>query len=66
MTLGHFVYIPGILLLGVVIGYVLGGRSAALAKEDAQDKDRRKAARDARRRAAQASADEDPPARPGA
>ena len=26
MTLGHFIYIPGILLVGVIIGYVLGGR----------------------------------------
>lgn len=25
----HFIYIPGILLLGVVIGWFLGGRAAA-------------------------------------
>jgi hypothetical protein len=51
MTLGHFIYIPGILLLGIVIGFVLGGRKAELARAEAEDKDRRKAAREARRRA---------------
>ncbi len=61
MTLGHFIYIPGILLLGVVIGYVLGGRAAAVGAEDAQARDRRRAAREARRKARTAdtpSADE--------
>ncbi|HEX4446927.1 MAG TPA: hypothetical protein VH044_09330 [Polyangiaceae bacterium] len=24
----HFIFIPGILLIGIVIGYILGGRSA--------------------------------------
>ncbi len=24
----HFIFIPGILLVGMVIGYILGGRSA--------------------------------------
>jgi hypothetical protein len=24
----HFIFIPGVLLLGLVIGYVLGGKSA--------------------------------------
>lgn len=51
MTLGHFIYIPGMLLLGIVIGYVLGGRRAELAADDQSEKDQRKAARDARRRA---------------
>ncbi len=51
MTLGHFIYIPGILLLGAVIGFVIGGRRAALAAGDQLEKDQRKAARDARRRA---------------
>ncbi|PRQ04928.1 hypothetical protein [Enhygromyxa salina] len=51
MTLGHFIYIPGILLLGIVIGYVIGGRRAELAADDQGEKDQRKAARDARRRA---------------
>lgn len=51
MTLGHFIYIPGILLLGIVIGFVIGGRKAELAKGDQVEKDQRRAARDARRRA---------------
>jgi len=29
MTAAHFIYIPGILLLGVVIGWILGSRAAA-------------------------------------
>lgn len=28
MTAGHFVYIPVMLLIGVVVGWVLGGRAA--------------------------------------
>jgi hypothetical protein len=28
-TAGHFIYIPVILLLGIVIGWVLGSRAAA-------------------------------------
>ena len=51
MTLGHFIYIPGILLLGIVIGFILGGRKAELAADEQGEKDRRKAARDARRSA---------------
>lgn len=51
MTLAHFIYIPGVLLLGIVIGYILGGRAAESSRSDAQDKDRRRAARKARREA---------------
>jgi hypothetical protein len=50
VTLGHFIYIPGILLLGIVIGFVLGGRKAALEQSQQHEKDRRRAAREARRR----------------
>ncbi|HXD20659.1 MAG TPA: hypothetical protein VN654_26770 [Vicinamibacterales bacterium] len=28
-TAAHFIYIPGVLLLGVVIGWILGSRAAA-------------------------------------
>ena len=28
MTAGHFIFIPSILLLGVVIGWILGSRAA--------------------------------------
>ena len=29
MTAAHFLYIPGILLIGVVVGWILGSRAAA-------------------------------------
>jgi hypothetical protein len=28
-TAAHFIYIPGVLLIGIVIGWILGGRAAA-------------------------------------
>ena len=28
MTAGHFIFIPGVLLVGVVIGWILGSRAA--------------------------------------
>ncbi len=28
MTAGHFIFIPTVLLVGVVIGWILGGRAA--------------------------------------
>jgi hypothetical protein len=28
-TAAHFIYIPAVLLLGIVIGYILGSRAAA-------------------------------------
>jgi hypothetical protein len=48
MTLAHFVYIPGILLLGIVIGYVLGGRAVETARADKDARTRARAARKAR------------------
>lgn len=49
MTTAHFIYIPGILMLGIVIGFLLGGRAAATAQADGAEKDRRREARRARR-----------------
>jgi hypothetical protein len=49
MTLAHFIYIPGVLIVGIVIGYVLGGRAAEGARNNVDEKDRRRAARRARR-----------------
>lgn len=49
MTLGHFLYIPGILLVGIMIGYSLGGRAAEAGRKDREERDERKAARQARR-----------------
>ena len=57
MTLAHFIYIPGVLLVGIVIGYILGGRAAEGARSEAEDKDRRRAARRARRDAEEPRAD---------
>jgi hypothetical protein len=51
MTLAHFIYIPGVFLLGIVLGYILGGRAAELAKAEADDKSKRRNARLEARRA---------------
>ena len=29
MTSGHFIFIPAVLLLGIVVGWILGSRAAA-------------------------------------
>jgi hypothetical protein len=47
MTLGHFLYIPGVLCLGLLIGYILGGRAAEVARADREQQARRRAARQA-------------------
>ena len=28
MTAGHFIFIPGVLLVGIVVGWILGSRAA--------------------------------------
>jgi hypothetical protein len=28
VTAGHFIFIPAVLLLGIIIGWILGGRAA--------------------------------------
>jgi hypothetical protein len=63
MTLAHFIYIPGVLLFGIVIGYILGGRAAELAKTEADDKTQRRNARLEARRARERGAEppEPPP-----
>lgn len=48
MTSAHFIYIPGIFLLGIVIGYILGGRAAEANKAEAAHKQARRDARRAR------------------
>jgi hypothetical protein len=66
MTLGHFIYIPGMILLGAVIGYVLSGRVQRSTRGRAIEDDQRSVARRARARAREASAGEGgprPPAR---
>jgi hypothetical protein len=52
MPAGHYVYIPAILLLGLVVGWILGSRAAA----DAYAAElRRREERAARKRAARES-----------
>ena len=29
MTAGHFIFIPAVLLIGIVVGWILGSRAAA-------------------------------------
>ncbi|MBI4478036.1 MAG: hypothetical protein HY654_12735 [Acidobacteria bacterium] len=47
MTAAHFIYIPAILLVGIIIGWVLGSRAAydALAAQKKKE-EARKAARE--------------------
>jgi len=47
MSAAHLIFIPAVLLIGIVIGWVLGGRAAADAFAMQQ---RRAAERDARRK----------------
>ena len=69
MTLAHFIYIPGVLLFGIVVGFILGGRAAELAKAETDDKTRRRnarlEARRARDRAAEPGSPPAPPDSPG-
>ncbi len=62
MTLGHFLYVPGVLCLGLLIGYILGGRAAEVARADHEQQARRRAARQTAREPARES---DEPGRPG-
>lgn len=43
MTAGHFLFIPAVLLVGIIIGYILGSRAAA----DAANSRRRRRRSDA-------------------
>ena len=54
MTAGHFIFIPALLMLGVVVGWILGSRAAA----DAYAAElRRREERAARAEAKRAAAD---------
>ncbi len=57
-TAAHFIYIPFVLLIGIVIGFILGGRAA----RDAQAEEARKAEARAARKAARQAAHDDKPA----
>jgi hypothetical protein len=45
MTAGHFLFIPAVLLLGIVIGWILGSRAAADAYASEQRKREARAAK---------------------
>jgi hypothetical protein len=45
MTAGHFIFIPAVLLIGVIIGWILGSRAAADAYAAEMKKRERKANR---------------------
>ena len=57
MGAGHFIYIPALLLIGIVIGWVLGSRAArdayasALRKREAAERDRGRGSSAAERQA---------------
>jgi hypothetical protein len=53
----HFIYIPGVLMLGLVLGFVLGAKAA----RDQQALDAKKAAEREARRAAREARDKDKP-----
>jgi len=44
-TAAHFIYIPGVLLVGVVIGWILGSRAAADAYAAQQRREQERARR---------------------
>jgi hypothetical protein len=45
MTAGHFIFIPAVLLIGIIIGWILGSRAAADAYASEQKKRERRANR---------------------
>lgn len=58
MTSAHFIFIPGVLLVGIVIGFILGGRAARdafeLERRREEERAAARAAREARKAAASA------------
>jgi hypothetical protein len=50
-TTAHFIYIPAVLLLGIVIGFILGGRAARDAFAAQAEREKAKAERRAARAA---------------
>ena len=51
-TTAHFIYIPMVLMIGIVIGFILGGRAARDAFAAQKEKEQARAARRAARQAA--------------
>lgn len=61
MPAGHFVYIPAVLLLGLVIGWILGSRAAADAYAAESRRREERAARKRARQTRPGAADPSPP-----
>ncbi len=61
-TSAHFIYIPFVLLIGIVIGFILGGRAARDAFAAQKEKEDARAARRAARAQPTAAAPSDAPA----
>lgn len=51
ITLAHYLYIPGIFLLGALVGYIVRDRVQKVLAEQQQEQDQRAAARAARAKA---------------
>jgi len=58
-TAAHFIYIPFVLLVGIVIGWILGGRAQ---REAATLEEARKREREERRAARRQKSESPPPA----
>ena len=56
MGAGHFIFIPAVLLMGIVIGWILGSRAAADAYAADLKRREERSRRDAARRGEQPSA----------
>ncbi len=44
-TTAHFIYIPFVLLIGIVLGFILGGRAARDAEAAKSEREKARAAR---------------------
>lgn len=61
-TAAHVIYIPGMLMLGIVLGYIFGGRAARDAIAAEQQRKEARAARRAARKEAEAATEPPAPA----
>lgn len=58
-TTAHFIYIPAVLVIGIVIGFILGGRAARDAFAAQTQREAARAARRAKRAQSDRSAQEE-------
>ena len=64
-SVAHFLYIPMVIMVGIVIGFILGGRAARDAQVTRERAEAEKAARRAARLAKQGGGDGAPPSPQG-